>query len=125
MEKGYTVKIADSSKELTPKERVMFKDTSDCIRLDTATKEASIDIKPIGWVSLDVHNEKSDDKDYKTYIIVAEDGTKYLSGSENLFNTFINIWDEMSETDEEWELRIYRLPSKNYQGRDFITCSII
>ena len=125
MEKGYSVSIANASRELTAKEKVMFKDTSDCIRLDTATKEGQIEITPVEWVVLDVHNEKSDDKDYKSYILVDEDGTKYLSGSENLFNTFINIWDEMNDSTEEWKLKIYRLPSKNYQGRDFITCSII
>ena len=36
-----------------------------------------------------------------------------------------NIWDEMCGEDEEWELKIYRMPSKNYTGREFITCSIL
>lgn len=125
MERGYSVKIVDSSRELTPKEKVMFKDTSDCIRLDTATQGGEIIIKPVDYVKLSIHNEQSEDKDYFNYIYITADGTKYTSGSENLFNTFLDIWEDMYNSDEEWSLKIYRLPSKNFTGRDFITCSVI
>ena len=125
MERGYSVTIADSSRELTAKEKVMFKDTSDCIRLDEATKEGEIIIKPVEYIVLNVHNEKSDDKDYNNFILVDVDGFRYLTGSTNLFNTFYDIFNEMKDVDEDWSLKIYRLPSKNYKGKEFITCSII
>ena len=125
MERGYSVTIADASRELTAKEKVMFKDTSDCIRLDEATKEGEIIIKPIEYIVLNVHNEKSDDKDYNNFILVDADGFRYLTGSTNLFNTFYDIFNEMKGVDEDWSLKIYRLPSKNYKGKEFITCSIV
>lgn len=122
----YSVKVVDCSREMTAKERISFKDTSDCIRIDSYTKEhGELIINPVDYVELAIHNEKGEDKDYNSYIIIDKDGTKYLSGSKNLFDTFRDIWDDMAGEDEEWALKCYRLPSKNYQGRDFITCSII
>jgi hypothetical protein len=123
---GYEVKIKDSSKELTAKERIAMKDVSNAIRLDEATANGThITIAPDEYVILDVHNEKSDNTDYESYIIIDKDGSKYVTGSEAFWTTFIGIWDEMSGEDEEWGIEAYRLPSKNYKGKDFLTCSII
>ena len=38
---------------------------------------------------------------------------------------FKAIVDEMGDTDEEYEVEVYRLPSKNYKGKEFLTCSIV
>jgi hypothetical protein len=123
---GYEVKIKESSRELTARERIMMKDVAEATRLDEATAEGNrVTIVPAGYVVLDVHNEKSDNTDYENYIIIAKDGTKYVTGSEAFWSTFIQIWDEMSGEDEEWGIEAYRLPSKNYKGKDFLTCSII
>jgi hypothetical protein len=123
---GYEVKIKDSSRELTAKERIAMKDVSEAIRLDEATAGNSrLTITPAGYVILAVHNEKSDNVDYDNYIIIDKDGTKYVTGSDAFWSTFIGIWDEMSGENEEWGIEAYRLPSKNYKGKDFLTCSII
>lgn len=123
MERTYTVSINYASKELTKQEKIKFKDTSDCVRLDEATKEGELVITPDFFCILDVHNEKAQqDKDYRQYIIVDADGTKYLTGSENLFNTFCDIFTEMEG--ESFQLKIYRMPSRNFKGKDFLTCSI-
>ena len=54
----YTVKIKESSMELTNKQRVMYKDTSDAYKLDEVVKENQpFGIEPIGYVVLDVHND--------------------------------------------------------------------
>lgn len=128
---GYSVKIVDASKELTKKERVMLKDTGDALKLDDVIQGEPIIINPDYWVKLMVHNEKSDNVDYPVYLIVDKNGTKYVTGSEAFWTTFSDIWDEMTDemtgddNDEEWQLKCYKLDSKNYKGKQFLTCSVI
>lgn len=128
---GYSVKIADASKELTKKERVMLKDTGDALKLDELIQGEPFIINPDYWVKLMVHNEKSDNVDYPVYLIVDKNGTKYVTGSEAFWTTFSDIWDEMTDemtgdgNDEEWQLKCYKLDSKNYKGKQFLTCSVI
>ena len=121
----YEVSIKESSKELTAKERIALKDTSDAIKLDEATTENSLVIKPVAYAILNVVNDKADDPEYLQYVVIADDGTKYVTGSESFWNSFINIFEEMKDELEEWAIKVYRLDSKNYKGKQFITCSII
>lgn len=125
--KGYNVEIRETSKELSAREKIKFKDTSLAVRLDEATADGSvIIITPIAYVVLDVHNEHAkDDKDYANYIIVDKTGEMYLTGSESLWTSFIDIWDDMRGEKEEYQVKVYRLPSKNYKDKTFLTCSII
>ena len=122
---GYSVSIAETNKELTAKERIRLKDTSDAVKLDEATKEEEIIITPIAYAILKIHNEKSDNKDYNNYLIEDADGTKYVTGSEAFWTSFIDIYNEMKDETEPWQIKAYRLPSKNYKGKEFLTCSII
>lgn len=122
--KDYEVKIADSSHDLTARERLMYKDTSNAIRLDEATTKGTIVITPVAYAVLEIHNEKGDDKDYNNYVILDSVGNKYVTGSSSFWKAFEDIWDEMSGEDEPFEIEIYRLESKNYKGKQFITCSI-
>lgn len=120
---GYEVKIIETNKELNARERLLLKDTSDCIKLDEATQKGDVIISPDLYAVLEVHNEKSENKDYNVYIITDVNGAKYVTGSESFFSSFKNIYDEMGE--EEYEIKAYRLPSKNRAGKEFITCSIV
>lgn len=124
---GYSVKIEAASKELTKKERVMIKDTGDALKLDDVIQDEPIIINADFWVMLNVHNEKSDNVDYPVYLIVDKNGTKYVTGSEAFWTTFSDIWDEMAEDgdEEEWQLKCYKLDSKNFKGKKFLTCSVI
>lgn len=125
METNYSVKIREASCELSALDRVRLKDTTDCIRLDLALEGAeAITIKPMKYVVLDIHNENSEDKDYPNYIIVDEDNQKYVTGSKTFFNSFLDIYEELKDCDEEWYLKIYKVDSKNYKGKQFITCSV-
>lgn len=121
----YEVTIKESSKELTAKERIALKDTSDAVKLDEATTAESLVIKPVAYAILNVVNDKADDPEYSQYVVIADDGTKYVTGSESFWNSFINIFEEMKDESEEWAIKVYRLDSKNYKGKQFITCSII
>lgn len=131
-ERGYKAEVLRTSKDLTMKERMMLKDLSDAIRLDSATQDAEVVFKPDYYAVIAVHNEKSKDrKDYENYVIVDTDGNKYATGSESFWNAFTDIMDEITDAiadngfEEDYAIRVYRRPSKNYSGKDFITCSIV
>lgn len=121
---SYTAEIVKSNRELSKKEKVMYKNASDCKRLDDeTTKSGSLVIAPVLWIELSVHNDKAKNPDYTQYIIVDKDGTSYLTGSENFYNNFTSIAEEMEG--EEFEVEVYRKPSKNFSGKEFLTCKLI
>lgn len=124
----FNVTIRETSRELTHKEAVQVKDLTGAIGIDAATTKAeghAIEVKPTGYAVLDVHNDNSKDKDYTNYLIFTDSGDRFVTGSESFWNSFISIFNEMKDSDEEWALRIYRMPSKNRTGKEFITCSLI
>ena len=123
---GYSVKVVECAKDLTAKERVKIKDTTNAIRLDEATKSGSLVIAYDYHAVLAIHNEKLDEPDYRQYIVVDKAGNKYVTGSESFFTAMTEIVDEMSAAGEtDYELEVYRVDSKNYKGKQFITCSIV
>ena len=117
--------------ELTARERIMYKDTQNAISLvdfakDAKTNDAKAIVENIkGYVVLDVHNEKSEDVDYKNYIIVDGEGNKYVTGSSSFMNAFLAIYEEMKDETEPWSIELNLLPSKNYKGKEILTCSLI
>ena len=122
---GYSVKIVNASKELSARDRVAVKDTTNAIALDDATKDSPLVIAIDYYVELAVHNEKSEDKDYKKYVVVDKTGNKFVTGSESFFTAMLEIMEEMAESGEDFEIQVYRIPSKNYKGKEFLTCSIV
>ena len=124
---GYSVKIISSSlTNLTAKQRVMLKDTTNAIKIDDCvTPEDPIVLDISDYVVLQINNVNSDDKEYKQYMYITSDGLKYVSGSESLYTSFIDIYEEMKESNEEYQIKIYKMPSKNYSNKHFITCSIV
>lgn len=120
----YEAKIINSSFELTAKERVMFKDVQNCTKIDIATQEAPLMIDVAGYVELLIHNDKATPTEYSNYVIVDKSGERFVTGSASFWSAFQNIWAEMAGVTEEWMLKVYRLPSKNRQGKEFITCAV-
>lgn len=121
----YEVKIRSTSKELSAKDRIKIKDTTNAIHLDDATAEGAIILSPDYYAVLDIHNEKSEDKDYTQIVLVDVAGNKYVTGSTSFLTAFENIASEMADIDEEYQIEVYRRESKNYKGKSFITCSIV
>lgn len=124
----YEATIKYTSRELTVRERIKIKDTTGSTTLDKATEQGRVLITPDYWASIAIHNEKSkrDDKDYDNYVIVDKNGTIYSTGSESFWNSFLSIADEMIAAGEtEFDITVYRMPSKNFQGKDYITCSLV
>lgn len=127
--RNYIVEISECSKELSVKEKIMLKDISNAVRIDEALNEAdSFIISPVDYAVLKIHNEKSkNDKDYIKYVILDISGTKYVTGSNSFFNSFMDIYNEMKQEapGEEFNLEIFKRDSKNYNGKYFISCSLV
>ena len=123
---NYKATISYCSKELDARERIRTKDVSDAIKLDEATKDVpSIDIEVDYYAVLDVHNDKSDNTDYKQYIVVDKEGNKYVTGSDSFYKSFIDIVEELADDGiDNFTIKVYRHDSKNYAGKQFITCSL-
>ena len=128
---NYSATITETSMELTAREKVMFKDTQNAVSLLDLAKDAKANgAKAIvenikGYVVLDIHNEKSDDVDYKNYLIVDGNGDKYVTGSASFMNSFMDIFKEMKDETEPWSIQLNLLPSKNYKDKEILTCSLI
>ena len=124
---GYTAKVIYVSKEVSAKEKIRLKDTNNAISLDGATAEGTMVITPDYYAIVEVHNEKSEDKNYKKYIVVDKDGQKYVTGSESFITAFREIADDMASEapDEDYDIEIFRKASVNYKGKSFITCALV
>ena len=122
---NYKAEIINSSKELTAKEKIMLKDTSNAIGLDDATKEGPVIIDLDYYAIVHVHNPLTENSEYKKCVILDKDGTKYATGSESFIRNMMDIVDEMADSGEEYKLSVYRKDSNNYKGKQFITCSVV
>lgn len=123
---GYEVKIIESSKELTARERISLKNFDEMISLDGIVNNENprLKIDVSGYVVVSVHNEKSDNVDYEKFIIIDKEGRRYITGSQPFFSSFKEIWDEMKDENEDWGITVYKRESNNYKGKSFLTCTI-
>lgn len=128
---NYSASIVDASRELTARERVMFKDTQNAISMNDFAEQAKAEggkaiIENVkDYVHISVHNDKSDDKDYDNYMIITAEGDKYVTGSQAFWNSFMDIFNEMKSETEPWGIQLNLFPSKNYKGKNVLTCSLI
>lgn len=125
---NYTTSITESSKELSVREKIKLKDLTSAIAIDKVIEpEKPLIIAPDFYAYLSIHNEKlpENEQDYKTMVIVDKSGTKYYTGSDSAISSFVDIFDEMIDTAEPFEIEFYKKESKNYSGKHFITCSLV
>lgn len=118
----YTVEIIETSKELSKKERVQ-------IKTDSGTKLDDIAPVVIGeidyFAKLHIHNPKVKDKpDYDHFIIVTKEGERFYTGSPSFMEAFMSIYAEM-EGETDWGIEVTKRDSKNYVGKQFLTCNVI
>ena len=122
----YKATVKESSWEMSAREKLRYTDFTDVVKLDEATQSADIIIDVDKWAVINVHNEKSDTVDYVKYVIIDKDDQVYVTGSESFWNSFTQIYEVMSEEGETtYSIKVYRRESKNYKGKDFLTCRII
>lgn len=128
---NYTSAIREASRELSAKERVMFKDMANATSLvdfvsaqRESGEKAVIDVAD--FAVIDVHNPKAQDNtDYTIYLVIDKKGNKFYTSSEAFWSAFSNIYAEMKESDEEWGIEAVLIPSKNYKGKEILTCSLV
>ena len=128
MQKAYEANIKVTSKELTAREKIKLKDLSNSQNLDALTQEmGKVIINVDYYVILGIHNEKSKERpDYDNIVVVDKDGNKYNTGSISFITALTDILDELADAGEtDCTIEVYRKESKNYKGKDFITCSIV
>ena len=131
---GYKAVVKESVKGLTAREKIAIKALNDVTELnDLITPEQAIMINIDNVVTVQVHNEKSDNQDYNKYVYIDKDGTKYVSGSEPLYITVKDILSdiedaiadgEMDET-EDITIKVMKKESANYKGQMFLTAELI
>lgn len=127
MRNDYIVKITESSRELTAREKIKFSDTQACTSLDSLIDEngGKFVFKPTDYVCLSIHNEHSENVDYTKFIVISSDGNMYATGSQSFKDSFIQIMEVMEDSGEkDFEIECYKVKSKNYNG-SFIKCSIV
>ena len=131
---GYKAVVKESVKGLTAREKIAIKALNDVTELnDLVTPEQAIMINLDNVVTVQVHNEKSNNQDYNKYVYIDKDGTKYVSGSEPLYTTVKGILSdiedaiadgEMDET-EDITIKVMKKESANYTGQMFLTAELI
>ena len=125
---NYTTSITESSKELSVREKIKLKDLTSAIAIDKVIEpEKPLVIAPDFYAHISIHNEKlpENEQDYSTMVIVDKSGTKYYTGSDSAISSFVDIFADMDETGEPFEIEFYKKESKNYSGKHFITCSLV
>lgn len=132
MRTDYQVKIVDTSIEnLNPRMELLLKSTTGGIALDEALEdmedEEGLIIEPKDYAVLEIHNEKvkeGESTDYTKYVILTEKD-KYVTSSMNFFNSFLDIFETMKDSGEDYSIKIFRKESRNFKGKYFLTCEII
>lgn len=125
---GYNATIASASTELTARQKIMLKDFTNAVKLDevAGTSESQFVICPVGYAEIHVQNEHSKgDKEYTKYVIWDDGFNKFVTGSPSFMEAFTSIFEDMKGEAEPWAIGIYKVPSKNYKGKDFLTCSLL
>lgn len=126
MDTTYKAMVEDASWTMTAREKLRYTDLTDAIQLDEATQSGDVIIDVDKWAVINVHNEKSDTVDYMKYVIIDKDEQVYITGSESFWKSFVQIYEVMSDEGETtYSIKVYRRESKNYKGKDFLTCRII
>lgn len=122
----YKATVKESSWEMSAREKLRYTDFTDVVQLDEATQAGDLIIDVDKWAVVMIHNEKSDTVDYVKYVIIDKEGQVYVTGSESFWRSFTAIYEVMSEEEETvYSIKVYRRESKNYKGKDFLTCRII
>lgn len=122
----FNVVIEKSLKEVTKKEMLQLKDLTDAVRLDQATQEhGSVMIYNIqNMVKMFlVSDDPKNPQEYAKTVITDTEGNRFVTGSESFARRAWEIADDMAG--DEFGLKVYRRPSKNYPGREFLSCSVI
>ena len=130
MENKYKVIIAEvtEGKELNFRERARLVKLAGEKKIDKEIQLAEngkLVIKPDYYAILDVHNPSAENEDYSIMCFVCDDDL-YTTSSETLKDSYLELLELAKDSNEslDFPIEIYGVPSKNYSGREFFTCTI-
>lgn len=130
MENKYKAIIAEVSegKELSLRERVRLIKLAGEKKIEKELAFAEnkrFIIKPDYYAILEVHNPSAENEDYSVLCFVCGDDI-YTSSSETLKDSYLQLLTLAKDSNEsvDFPIEIYGVPSKNYSGREFFTCTI-
>lgn len=128
--KNYSVELEYSSREISKREFVKFKEFADCKSIDEISsineennEKTLINVSDI--FGFKIHNEASENKDYRSFIVVDKDGTKYITSSETFFIKVTDIYEDLKDDGDDIVISVIRKESSNYKGQDFLTCVLV
>lgn len=122
MEETYKVEIIETNLELTKKQRVQLK-TNPGTKLDAICPVTIENI--IGYARLKINNPSvASAPEYEHFVVVSGNGEMYYTGSQSFMRNFMDIWDEMVG-EEDWGIEVYKMDSRKYPGKQFMTCKLV
>ena len=120
----YKATIEKTSKELTAREKLQAKNVRTARQIDELSKSEDPTFTPVWYAILKIENDESDNKEYQNIIISSSDKGLLYTGSDSFISSFVEIFDTMAETDEDYSVKVTRIKSKNFSG-DYLFADII
>lgn len=128
----YESTITFTTRELNPIEKIKLKDLTATVALDDELKsipDHKLTFTPELIVVVNVHNPKAkSNTDYETIVFTdSETGVRYRTSSNSFKTAVLDIVNELIAAGVEPKtvpLVAYTRPSKNFTGKDFLTCTI-
>lgn len=131
-ERNYKAEVTYSTRELTAREKIKFKDTTSAIALDdvvTVDKPIELTIDTVVKITVEngaIKGDDGKDKEYDVLVFTTDTGDVYKTSSPSFETSIIDIFDELQELNDTdpVTVRIFKKPSKNFNG-EFISCSLV
>lgn len=123
---GFESKItACSNSEMSKRDQLKMMDLTNAIQLENAiTANGQVEITPEIWAIVAIVNPRSKgEKEYTKFVLIDDAGKKWQTGSESFMQAFKQINDFMEG--EPFSIVAYGVESKNFPGRNFLTCAIL
>lgn len=129
---NYESSITFASRDLSPIEKIKLKDLTATVALDDELKsipDHKLTFTPELVVVVSVHNPKAkSNTDYDTLVFTdSETGVRYRTSSTSFRSAVLDILNDLIAADinpNTVPLVAYTRPSKNFTGKDFLTCAI-
>lgn len=123
---NYSAQIEYTSKELSRKEQAQLMQADFPSLEKNVLSDGSEFVLDVDFYSIvKIHNEKTENKDYRICVVFCKDGSAYSTGSESFISRLEEAYEIMDGSDEEWKLAVFKKNSKTRTGAQFLSCRVI
>lgn len=118
--------VAESSKELSGRERVMFIQGSSTINKlrDLTNGGNEVIFKPADYAIINKEDPDAPDKNSNTLVIIDDAGNMYSTGSKSAIESFKAIFEAM-KGEEPYEVKFLQVSSRQNPGQMYLSCELI